>query len=50
MAASATDNDNDCRSIPSKMLTQLRSKKTCGQVMNLYNKKTADADEEDVLL
>jgi hypothetical protein len=32
------------------MLSQFRSSKTFGQVTNLYNKKTEDADEEDVLL
>jgi hypothetical protein len=50
MAPSATANDDDCSSVHSKILTQFRSKKTFGQVMKLYNKKTADDDEEDVLL
>jgi hypothetical protein len=48
MAPSATSNDDDCSSIMSKMLFQFRSKKTFGQVTNLYNKKkTTDADAED---
>jgi hypothetical protein len=45
MAPSLTSNDENCSFI---VLFQFRSKKTFGQVMNLYNNKTtADADAED---
>jgi hypothetical protein len=50
MAPSSTINEDDWISIHSKMLTQFWSNKTFGQVTNLYNKNTEDADEEDVLL
>jgi hypothetical protein len=48
MAPLLTSNNDDYSSIMSKMLFQFRSKKTFGQVTNLYKKKkTADADAED---
>jgi hypothetical protein len=49
-SAIATVNDDDGSSIHSNILSQFRPSKTFGQVMNLYNTKTEDADEEYVLL